>query len=408
MGKGLLAVTVSAAAAACSGVDVQAMKEAGFSAIAGDLPDRRTMAALAEVYGLGKLVSVSPAPLGWARRTNHQTNVLLDAGRGKSILRFDELKGDLDVKRELDLLLFLRKHGFPCPQPLADRDSRLYHDLDGLCVVAYKHIDGRHVQAERLTLAQIEAIGRVLADLHVIGKSYKKGVENRFSFERIADLYAEVRGCLPGYFKKITRTLDEEMEYLGSYLEGKLPKGVIHGDLRDESILLKGDKVVGLLDFEAGCRGKFIFDLATAVNAFCFTQGRYDLKRFEALIAGYETTRTLSLAEWDAFPNELRFSALRLTVTRLAEVVAMPGAEKGLAAITEDRAASAVPSEDADLADDEERRRAVRGFQDFFDRLSILRRERDGGMEPMLLAMATGYDYRRYQKVKQVEKKGGK
>ena len=49
---------------------------------------------------------------------------------------------------------------------------------------------------------------------------------------------------------------------------------------------------------------------------------------------------------------------------------------------------------------------SVRGFQEFFDRLSILRRERDGGMEPMLLAMATGYDYRKYQKVKAIERKG--
>jgi hypothetical protein len=29
-------------------------------------------------------------------------------------------------------------------------------------------------------------------------------------------------------------------------------------------------------------------------------------------------------------------------------------------------------------------------------------------MEPMLLAMATGYDYRKYQKVKAVERKGAK
>src|SRR5438445_13616924 len=34
----------------------------------------------------------------------------------------------------------------------------------------------------------------VLADLHTIGKSYKKGIENRFSFERVAGLYGEVRG----------------------------------------------------------------------------------------------------------------------------------------------------------------------------------------------------------------------
>ncbi|MGH7805153.1 MAG: phosphotransferase, partial [Candidatus Binatia bacterium] len=163
------------------------------------------------------------------------------------------------------------------------------------------------------------------------------------------------------------------------YLEGKLPKGIIHGDLFSDNVLLKGEKVVGIVDFEAACRGKFVFDLATAVNALCFVEGEYQLRRFEAFIAGYESLRTLSLAEWDAFPNELRFSALRFTVSRLKDLVLRP---------------------------EDDRFRASRDFQEFYDRLRILRREEDGGMEGLLMAMATGYDYRKYQKVKAVEKKG--
>ena len=370
--------------------------------------EKHEVADLAEEYSLGKVTSVAAAPSAWSRRGNHQTNLLLDATRGKVIVRFDEVKGELDVKREIDLLLYLRKHGFPCPQPLADRKGRHYREARGACVIVYKHIDGKRPIVDALSPAQIENIGRSLSDLHVVGKGYKKGIDNRFSFERVADLYAEVRGQLPSYFKKITRTLDEEVEYLGSYLEGKLPKGVINGDLFEENLLVKGDKLVGMLDFEAACRGKFIFDLATAVNAVCFTDGKYDLKRFESLISGYESVRTLSLAEWDAFPNELRFSALRFTVTRLREVLALPDAELGLAAITEERGTVVPRLDDRGAANADERARAARAFQEFFDRLSILRRERDGGMEPMLLAMATGYDYRKYQKVKAVEKKGTK
>lgn len=375
-----------------------------------DLLEKHEVTDLAEEYSLGKVTSVTSAPSAWSRRGNHQTNLLLDASRGKVIVRFDEVKGELDVKREVDLLLYLRKHGFPCPQPLADRKGRHYREARGACVIVYKHIDGKQPNVENLSSVQIENIGRSLSDLHVLGKGYKKGIDNRFSFERVADLYAEIRGQLPSYFKKITRTLDEEVEYLGSYLEGKLPKGVINGDLFEENLLLKGEKLVGMLDFEAACRGKFIFDLATAVNAVCFAEGKYDLKRFESLIAGYESVRTLSLAEWDAFPNELRFSALRFTVTRLREVLALPDAELGLAAITEERGAALPRPEErnGNGAGSDERVRAARAFQDFFDRLSILRREREGGMEPMLLAMATGYDYRKYQKVKAVEKKGSK
>ena len=95
----------------------------------------------------------------------------------------------------------------------------------------------------------------------------------------------------------------------------------------------------------------------------------------------YESLRPLSLAEWDAFPNELRLSALRFTITRLHDFF-LRAAEDG--------------------------KRDDKDFRDFYERLRILRRERDGGMEGLLMAMATGYDYRKYQRVKALEKRGSK
>jgi homoserine kinase type II len=338
--------------------------------------DKRALADIVEDYGLVKLIAANGISSG-----SINTHYLLETPRGKHLLRVDEVKGELDVKRELDLLLFLRKHGFPCPQPLADRKGRLYREVEGKCFSVYRYYDGHVAHAERLAAVHLENIGRVLADLHTIGKSYKKGIENRFSFERVADLYAEVRGRLPSYFKRIARTLGDEIDYLQNYLETKLPKGIIHGDLFPDNLILKGDKVVAVLDFEAASRGKFIYDLATAVNALCFDGQAYQLKRFESLIAGYESLRALSLAEWDAFPNELRFSALRFTITRLRDFFLNP-------------------------VDDHVR--VDKDFREFYERLRILRRERDGGMEGLLMAMATGYDYRKYQRVKALEKKGSK
>jgi homoserine kinase type II len=338
--------------------------------------DKRELAEIVEDYGLVKLLAAHGIPAG-----SVNTHYLLETARGKHLLRVDEVKGELEVKRELDLLLFLRKHGFPCPQPLADRKGRHYRESGGKCLSVYRYYDGHALNPPRVTAGQLENIGRVLADLHTIGKSYKKGIDNRFTFERIADVYGQARGRLPSYFKRIVRTLDDEVDYLQNYLETKLPKGIIHGDLFHDNIIVKGDKVVAVLDFEAACRGKFIFDLATAVNALCFDGENYQLKRFEALIAGYESLRALSLAEWDAFPNELRFSALRFTVTRLRDFFLNP---------VDDQA------------------RVNKDFREFYERLRILRRERDGGMEGLLMAMATGYDYRKYQKVKALEKKGSK
>jgi len=337
---------------------------------------KREFNEIAADYGLPRVTAAREVTEG-----SVNTHYLLETTKGKFLVKIDEVKGEMEVKRELDLLVFLRKHGFPCPVPLTDRRGRQYIEWRSKLLSVYRYIDGHFVEPENLTAGQLENVGRVLADLHLLGKTYKKGIDNRFGFERVAEVYFDARGRLPHYFKKIIRTLDEEIDYLNHYLEGKLPKGIIHGDLFHDNIKFKGEKVVAVLDFEAACRGKFIFDLATAVNALCFESGNYSLKKFEALIGGYEALRTLSLAEWDAFPNELRFSAFRFTVTRLRDFFLNPV---------------------------DERQRINKDFQDFYERLRILRRERAGGMEPILMAMATGYDYRKYQRVKAVEKRSGR
>ena len=229
----------------------------------------------------------------------------------------------------------------------------------------------------RLKPSQLETIGRTLGELHVIGKGYKKGIDNRFSFERIADLYLTVRDRLPNYFRKITRTLEDEIEYLTRYLEGKLPKGIIHGDLFADNLLFRGEKLTAMLDFEAACRGKFIFDIATAVNALCFVDGGYSLDRFRYLLHG------------------LRIGAHAFAggMGRVSQRAALL-----LAALHGHATARFLPEAD--------RRRAAvdKDFREFFDRLRVLRREKEGGMEALLMAMATGYDYRKYQKVKANER----
>ncbi len=328
---------------------------------------------LADDYGFGRVHGVTGIAQG-----SVNTNYLLETNKGKFLLRIDEVKSEMEVKREIDLLAFLRKHSFPCPHPLQDRKGRFYRDYRNKCLSMFRYHEGRVVVPERLRHSQLETIGRALGELHVIGKGYKKGIDNRFSFERIADLYLNVRGRLPNYFRKISRTLDDEVEYLNHYLEGKLPKGVIHGDLFADNLLFRGERLVTVLDFEAACRGKFIFDIATAVNALCFVGEEYSLDRFRSLLQGYESVRTLSLAEWDAFPNELRYSSLRFTVTRLHDFFLRPANKD---------------------------KRVDKDFREFFDRLRILRREKEGGMEALLMAMATGYDYRKYQKIKAGEKR---
>ena len=98
--------------------------------------DKRELAEVVEDYGLVKLNAATGVANG-----SVNTTYLLETPRGKHLLRVDEVKGELEVKRELDLLLFLRKHGFPCPQPLADRKGRHYREFGGKCLSLYRWYD---------------------------------------------------------------------------------------------------------------------------------------------------------------------------------------------------------------------------------------------------------------------------
>ena len=323
---------------------------------------------IVDEFALGDLLSVTGIKDG-----SVNTHYLLETKRGRFFAKIDEIKGELEAKQELDLLFYLKKQGFPCLQPIKSKTGRHYVEINGKILTISRYLEGAELGAEALNATHLTALGNALANLHLIGRGYKKGIDNRFGFNRIVMIYREARRQLPPHLKHIVRVLDDEFSYLENYLDNNLPKGIIHGDLFPDNVKFKGTRLVGVLDFEAACRGKLIYDLATAVNALCFVDGRYRIDRFEALISGYESLRPLSLPEWDSFPNELRFSALRFTVTRIKDFF---------------------------LRKVDENQRVYKDFKEFYERLLILRREKTGGMEDILLAMATGYDYRKYQKSK--------
>jgi homoserine kinase type II len=329
---------------------------------------KRDCVKIADDFGLGDLTSHTGI-----RNGSVNTHYLLETRRGRFFVKIDEVKSEVEVKQELELLLYLKRQGFPCLQPIKSKKGKYYHDHHGKHLTVSRYLDGVELPVDKLTPSHLELLGHTLANLHLIGRGFKKGIDNRFGFSRITTIYREVRKQLPTHLKHIVRVLDDEVVYLENYLDNNLPKGIIHGDLFPDNVKFKGSRLVGVMDFEAACRGKLIFDLATAVNALCYMDERYRIDRFESFISGYEALRPLSLPEWDSFPNELRFSALRFTITRIKDFY---------------------------LRKADETHRVYKDFKEFFDRLLILRREKDGGMEDLLLAMATGYDYRKYQKSK--------
>src|ERR1051326_6518731 len=137
--------------------------------------NKRDCARIADEFGLGDLVTYAGI-----RNGSVNTHYLLETKRGRFFLKVDEVKSELEIKQELELLLYLRKLGCPCPQPLRSKKGRYYHELHGKHVSVSKFIDGVELPVEKLASAHLEVVGHALADLHLIGRGYKKGMANDF------------------------------------------------------------------------------------------------------------------------------------------------------------------------------------------------------------------------------------
>jgi len=143
--------------------------------------------------------------------------------------------------------LFLRTQRFACPQPLPDQKGTYLSEYEGKMVSVYPYLIGKSLSEKVLSLEQLEKIGQTLASLHMLGQTYGRNIENRFRFERVSDLYQEVKAQLPSHFRHLTHVLDDELAHQAQYAEERLPKGVIHGDLFADNILFRGGKIAAVM-----------------------------------------------------------------------------------------------------------------------------------------------------------------
>ncbi|GIW45346.1 MAG: hypothetical protein KatS3mg077_2628 [Candidatus Binatia bacterium] len=323
-------------------------------------------AAIVTAFGLRGVLRVRRlrnCPLG---------TMLIETSRGRYVVRRTAPRSDLELKRTAHFLVYLRDHGFPVLVPLTDRNGRYWHPLGATVWSVHPLREWRLQPFDPGNAPQLAALGESLAHYHMAGKGYRKGADSKLTLERVWQLFAAVQPHLPPYLARAGRVLDEEVRYLCSALDvAKLPRGPILVEMDPHRFCFYGNKLRLVLNCEPDSRGPFIFDLANAVNRFCFGKNGYDLDRFETLVRPYDRVRPLGLLEWDAFPNALRLSAARQLCILLQRAF-LDQAEPW---------AALEPK-----------------FHEWFDCLRVLRREVEGRFGPLLAVMATGYDYRRYQR----------
>ena len=85
---------------------------------------------------------------------------------GAIFAKIDEVKSELEVKQEFDLLFHLQETRFPFVQPLKTKMGRYYVEFRGKCLTVSRLLDGIELSIESLTGTHLGVLGHTLANLH--------------------------------------------------------------------------------------------------------------------------------------------------------------------------------------------------------------------------------------------------
>ena len=225
----------------------------------------------------------------------------------------------------LRFMKHLAVHGIPVPDPAANRDGDVLHELNGKPAAVVNRLNGKSELSPGI--AHCAALGDVLARMHLAGRDFEMKQPN---LRGLPWWNETVPVVLPFLDEAQARLIKSELAYqnhiatLSAY--GALPRGPIHADLfRDNALFtqdLRPDQVpqlTGIFDFYFAGVDAWLFDIAVCLNDWCvdLPTGRADAERSRALLLAYEAVRPLTAQERELLPALARAAALRFWLSRL-------------------------------------------------------------------------------------------
>ncbi len=269
------------------------------------------LAEAARRFGLPSPDRAQPEPRG---RTN--TSYHLQVGTDRWFLRLAEGKTEADVAFEAAVLGFLFDARFPVPRLVLAIDGRPWTEVAGRPAMLFAFAPGEAVDRAGAGPDRCRRVGEQLGRLHELSAGFTGERENPFGPARAAAWMAEIEAS-PGIDAEARAALPLLREELAAAARlPSSPRGLCHGDLFIDNVLWVGDRVSYVLDWEMACIAPFAYDLAVAIDAWCFTD-RHEPARVRALIEGYRSRRRLDAATVEALPAWARWAALRFALSRL-------------------------------------------------------------------------------------------
>ncbi|XP_058797230.1 hydroxylysine kinase [Phymastichus coffea] len=211
------------------------------------------------------------------------------------------------IEAQNELLIFLSKKGIICTIPVKQKDGS-YYSLEILNGSSEKHVvrlltycEGEILQDVPKTAELLKNVGSFTARLDNILKEFWHPAYDTQTSLWVMPAVPKIRDFLFVMDDKSDINIIEEIvsnfEQKVLTIIDTLEKGIIHGDLNENNIVISSDnKDVGaIIDFGDSHKNCFIFELAISL-CYMITQSK-DIEMAKYVIQGYQEVRQLTLQE---------------------------------------------------------------------------------------------------------------
>ncbi|MFL9924625.1 homoserine kinase [Herbaspirillum lusitanum] len=264
-------------------------------------------------FPLGKALSIRGISSGI-----ENSNFFINTDSGEYVLTlFEKLEAE-QLPFYLELMRHLAERGILVPAPVANRDGKILHQLNGKPAAIVSKLAGESQLAPQPV--HCAELGAMLACMHMAAEDFPIRQPNLRGLEWWLQTTPTVLPYLP---PELQQLLSSEVKFQQDFAAGQvyaeLPLGPVHADLFRNNAMFVGENLTGIFDFYfAGC-DTWLFDLAVTVNDWCvdLDSGALDLPRLQAMLDAYRAVRPFTAAEQQAWQPMLRAAALRFWLSRL-------------------------------------------------------------------------------------------
>ncbi|EFL88889.1 homoserine kinase [Ahrensia sp. R2A130] len=252
------------------------------------------------------------------------SNYLLGTSHGTYILTLYEARvSALDLPFFIGLMDHLAAAGFPCPTPIRMRNGGALGELCGRPAAIVSFLDGMEV--ERADVDHCHMAGATMAKLHAAGQDFKIHRTNALAPHGWPALIDGNIDHADGVEAGMQKLIKDAKAQTDVQWPTDLPAGVVHADMFKDNVFFLDGHLSGVIDFYFACNDFLAYDIAIAINAWCFDEKlEFQPELCSALVAGYESERSLTEEERKALPIFAKGAALRFLLTRLNDWLNVP------------------------------------------------------------------------------------